>query len=256
MTALTPANQLTILRMLLIPVLALLVIYERLGWALAVFMIAALTDALDGLLARRAGQKTTLGAWLDPVADKLLLLTMFVVLTLPLPHLVQRIPLWLTVLVFSRDIGIVVTVAIVNLAVGPRTFPPSIFGQGGDRDVPADGRGDAVGERDRAAPGAGGSLRVAVAGAHRGLSAPLRRVRDAPRQHGIGVRDKSPAVGRRVALSAPRQPGLRRRASGGSSRSSSRAPRSSGTFGSQPSSVRARVMSGWRTFGSSAGSGL
>lgn len=129
MTALTPANQLTILRMLLIPVLALLVIYERLGWALAVFMIAALTDALDGLLARRAGQKTTLGAWLDPAADKLLVLTMFVVLTLPLPHLVQRIPLWLTVLVFSRDIGIVVTVAIVNLAVGPRTFPPSIFGK-------------------------------------------------------------------------------------------------------------------------------
>jgi cardiolipin synthase len=92
MTALTPANQLTILRMLLIPVLALLVIYDRLGWALVVFVVAALTDALDGLLARRAGQKTTLGAWLDPAADKLLVLTLFVVLTLPLPHLVKRLP--------------------------------------------------------------------------------------------------------------------------------------------------------------------
>ena len=128
MTALTPANQLTLLRMVLIPVLALFVIYDRLGWAVAVFVVAALTDAFDGALARRSG-KTTLGAWLDPVADKLLVLTIFVVLTLPLPHLVQRIPVWLTVLVLSRDVGIVVTVAIVNLAVGRRTFRPSIFGK-------------------------------------------------------------------------------------------------------------------------------
>jgi cardiolipin synthase (CMP-forming) len=129
MTALTPANQLTLLRMVLIPVLALLVIYEQLGWAVAVFIVAAITDALDGLLARRAGQKTTLGAWLDPMADKLLVATLFIVLTLPLPHLVQRIPVWLTVLVLSRDVGIVATVAIVNLAVGRRTFVPSIFGK-------------------------------------------------------------------------------------------------------------------------------
>jgi cardiolipin synthase len=128
MTALTPANQLTLLRMVLIPVLALLVIYDELGWALAVFIVAAITDALDGVLARR-GQKTTLGAWLDPMADKLLVATLFIVLTLPLPHLVQRIPIWLTVLVLSRDIGIVLTVAIVNLAVGRRTFKPSIFGK-------------------------------------------------------------------------------------------------------------------------------
>ena len=137
MTALTAANQLTLLRMLLIPVLALLVLYDRMGWALIVLRRwPRLTDALDGLLARRAGQQTTLGAWLDPVADKLLIATMFVVLTLPLPQLVQRVPLWLTVLVMSRDIGIVVTVAIVNLAVGRRTFPPSMLRQGRDRDVP------------------------------------------------------------------------------------------------------------------------
>ena len=64
---------------------------------------------------------------------------MFVVLTLPLPHLVQRVPLWLTVLVLSRDIGIVVTVAIVNLAVGRRTFRAVDLRQGRDRDVPGDG---------------------------------------------------------------------------------------------------------------------
>jgi cardiolipin synthase len=129
MTALTPANQLTLLRMLLSPVFALLVIYQRVGWALVVFSVAALTDALDGLLARSAGQRTTLGAWLDPVADKLLVLTMFIVLTLPLPHLTAKIPLWLTILVLSRDVGIIATVAIVNLATGRRTFRPSIFGK-------------------------------------------------------------------------------------------------------------------------------
>jgi len=129
MTALTPANQLTLLRMLLIPVFAICVIYDYLGPALAVFATAGLTDLLDGLIARRAGQKTTLGAWLDPMADKLLLVTTFVVLTLPLEHLTSRLPLWLTVLVISRDVCIVATVAIVNLAVGRRTFAPSLFGK-------------------------------------------------------------------------------------------------------------------------------
>ena len=126
---LTLANQLTLLRMLLIPVFAILLIYGHVGWALAVFVVAAVTDLLDGFIARRSGQPTTLGAWLDPAADKLLMLTMFVVLTLPLPHLMHRIPLWLTVVVFSRDLGIVLTVAIVNLALGPRTFYPSVWGK-------------------------------------------------------------------------------------------------------------------------------
>jgi len=129
MTALTPANQLTLLRMLLIPVLALLVLYDHMGWAVITFLIAAITDALDGLLARWTGQKTTLGAWLDPVADKLLVATLFIVLTLPLDHLTVRLPVWLTILVLSRDIGIVATVAIVNLAIGQRTFRPSFFGK-------------------------------------------------------------------------------------------------------------------------------
>jgi cardiolipin synthase len=129
MEALTPANQLTLLRMLLIPVFAILVTYGYLGLSLIVFSIAGLTDLLDGLIARRTGQKTTLGAWLDPMADKLLLTTMFVVLTLPLDHLANRLPLWLTLLVISRDVGIVATVAIVNLAVGRRTFMPSFLGK-------------------------------------------------------------------------------------------------------------------------------
>src|SRR5688500_18942605 len=129
MTALTPANQLTLLRVLLIPAFVILVVYGHLGWALVVFATAGLTDALDGLLARWWRQKTSLGAWLDPMADKLLLVTTFVVLTLPGLGLANRLPIWLTVLIISRDVVIVLTVAIVNLAVGRRTFKPSIYGK-------------------------------------------------------------------------------------------------------------------------------
>ena len=129
MTVLTPANQLTLLRMFLIPAFVILVVYGHLGWALAVFVTAGITDALDGVIARRSGQKTTLGAWLDPMADKLLLVSTFIVLTLPGLGLANRLPIWLTVLIISRDVGIVLTVAIVNLAVGRRTFQPSIYGK-------------------------------------------------------------------------------------------------------------------------------
>jgi cardiolipin synthase len=107
----------------------LLVLYGEFGWALLVFLVAGLTDALDGLIARLSGQKSELGAWLDPAADKLLLVTTFIVLTLPNVGLVNRIPIWLTVLVISRDVGIVLTVAVVNLASGPRTFRPSTLGK-------------------------------------------------------------------------------------------------------------------------------
>ncbi len=129
MTVFTLANQLTLLRMLLIPAFVILVVYGKLGWALAIFTAAGITDGLDGLLARRAGQRTNLGAWLDPMADKLLLVTTFIVLTLPNLNLANRLPLWLTILVISRDVGIVLTVAIVNLAVGHRTFRPSLLGK-------------------------------------------------------------------------------------------------------------------------------
>jgi cardiolipin synthase len=129
MNALTPANQLTLLRMLLIPAFVILVLYGQLGWALIVFVTAGITDGLDGLIARRSGQHTQLGAWLDPMADKLLLVTTFVVLTLPGLGLANRLPLWLTVLIISRDVIIVLTVTIVNLAIGRRTFRPSIYGK-------------------------------------------------------------------------------------------------------------------------------
>ena len=125
----TAANQLTLLRMLLVPPFVILLLYGHQGWALVTFIAAGVTDLFDGLIARRTGQKTTLGAWLDPMADKLLLVSMFVMLTLPGIGSANRLPLWFTVLVLSRDITIVLTVAVVNLAIGPRTFRPSIFGK-------------------------------------------------------------------------------------------------------------------------------
>ena len=129
MSTLTVANQLTLLRMLLIPALVILVIYGSNGWALVVFVVAGMTDALDGVIARWWSQPTSLGALLDPMADKLLLISTFVVLTIPSLDLPNRLPVWLTVLVISRDVIIVVTVAIVNLSLGRRIFSPTILGK-------------------------------------------------------------------------------------------------------------------------------
>jgi cardiolipin synthase len=126
---LTAANQLTLTRMVLIPAFVILLLYGYRGWALVTFLVAGLTDLFDGLIARLTGQKTTLGAWLDPMADKLLLVSLFVMLTLPGIGLVNRLPVWFTILVISRDVAIVLTVAVINLAVGRRTFPPSIYGK-------------------------------------------------------------------------------------------------------------------------------
>ncbi len=128
-SVLTAANQLTLLRILLIPFFVLFMVYGHAGWALTTFVVAGATDALDGLIARWTGQVTTIGAWLDPMADKLLVTAMFVMLTVPGLGMPQRLPLWLTVLVLSRDIVIVATVTVVNLAVARRTFKPSILGK-------------------------------------------------------------------------------------------------------------------------------
>jgi len=129
MAVLTAANQMTLLRLLLVPVFVLFMIYAMPGWALLTFAVAGATDAFDGLLARGLGQKTTLGAWLDPMADKLLVAAMLIMLTVPGFGQVNRLPIWLTVLVLSRDLVIVLTVAIVNLAGRRRTFRPAFLGK-------------------------------------------------------------------------------------------------------------------------------
>lgn len=125
---LTVANQLTMLRMGLAPLFVVLVLLRELKWALVVFVVAGITDLLDGLIARHGGQQTTLGAMLDPVADKILLSASFVALTWA-PGLEPTIPSWLTVVTLSRDAIIVISVAVINLTLGRRVFYPSLLGK-------------------------------------------------------------------------------------------------------------------------------
>jgi cardiolipin synthase len=125
---LTLANVLTLLRMAMAPVLVVLVVYRRFAWALAVYVLAAVTDLLDGLAARYGRQKTTFGAMMDPMADKILLSSTFVALTWG-EGLAVRIPTWLTIVTLSRDVIILVSVAIVNLTIGRRVFYPSLLGK-------------------------------------------------------------------------------------------------------------------------------
>ncbi len=125
---LTVPNQLTILRMTLAPFLVVLVLQREFSWALVLFVIAGVTDMLDGFIARRGQQKTTLGAVMDPIADKILLSSSFIVLTWS-SGLTTRIPQWLTVLALSRDVLILLTAALINLTSGWRIFVPSVLGK-------------------------------------------------------------------------------------------------------------------------------
>ena len=129
MTTWTSANQLTVLRMIFVPIFVLMIVYNHFGLGLIIFLVAGVTDALDGLIARRFHQQTTLGALLDPVADKLLLTSSFITLSLYSLPLTTRIPLWLTITAISRDVLILISAIIINLATGQKHFPPSIYGK-------------------------------------------------------------------------------------------------------------------------------
>ena len=133
---LTFANQLTFLRLVAVPFFAIALLNNHHTVALAIFAGAAVTDVLDGLIARILKQKTALGALLDPAADKLLLTTAVIILTLPnhpkvapMFSLMNHLPLWLTVLTISRDLIIVLIAVILYLAYGISKFPPSILGK-------------------------------------------------------------------------------------------------------------------------------
>ncbi|MFQ6082970.1 MAG: CDP-alcohol phosphatidyltransferase family protein [Candidatus Aminicenantia bacterium] len=128
-TFFTLANQLTLLRMLLIPGFLLFIAYQKINLAFYVFILAGITDALDGLVARIWRQRTTIGTFLDPMADKLLLVSSFIVLSIPSISRPNFIPLWLTIIVISRDVLIVVSALIIHLATGKRNFNPSFFGK-------------------------------------------------------------------------------------------------------------------------------
>ena len=120
----TAPNQITLLRLIFIPFVIIAVFDGDWPWALGLLIAAALSDALDGLLARALHQQTLLGQYLDPLADKLLLSSLFVVLSF-----IKKIPWKYTVVVFSRDACLVTTSIVLYAAVGFRDFRPSIFGK-------------------------------------------------------------------------------------------------------------------------------
>ena len=117
-------NLLTFLRLCLIPFLLLAVLDSHYRTALCLFVVAGLSDGLDGFAARLLRQQTQLGQYLDPVADKLLLSSLFLVLM----HQ-QLVSQRVTVLVFSRDLGIVIVATLLYIALGIRDFRPSIYGK-------------------------------------------------------------------------------------------------------------------------------
>jgi cardiolipin synthase len=117
-------NLLTLLRICMAPFMVAAILEGQYQLGFILFVAAGLTDALDGALARWLKQRSMLGHYLDPVADKLLLSTLFLVLL----HK-GLMPVTVTVLVFSRDVIILLIAAILYAAVGRREFHPSIFGK-------------------------------------------------------------------------------------------------------------------------------
>ena len=122
--AMNVPNLLTFLRILLVPVFVGLIVYGYPRWALIVFLLAGLTDALDGMIARVLNQRTTLGGYLDPLADKLLLVTSFVALSA-----VGSIPIWVTIIVVSRDVIISIGTLVVHLLRERVNIVPSLAGK-------------------------------------------------------------------------------------------------------------------------------
>jgi cardiolipin synthase (CMP-forming) len=120
----TVPNQLTFLRLVFLPFFIIAIHYDRYGIALLILLAAGLSDALDGLLARGLNQKSPLGAYLDPIADKLLMTSSYLALAL---H--GKIRWWLTILVLSRDVLMLIAAAAILITVGYRPFPPSIYGK-------------------------------------------------------------------------------------------------------------------------------
>ena len=117
-------NLLTLLRLFIIPFLVIAILDGRYGMAFALFVLAGFSDGFDGLLARWLSQHTRLGQYLDPIADKLLLSTLFLVLT----HM-SLVPRYVTVLVFSRDLGILLISTLLFATGTLRDFRPSLLGK-------------------------------------------------------------------------------------------------------------------------------
>jgi len=116
--------------MFFVPCFVILLIYGYPKSATLVFLLAGVTDGLDGLIARKLKQKTVLGSFLDPMADKILITAAFVTLTIPSLPIILHIPAWLTILTISRDVLIAVSALIIHLQTQHSQFPPTLLGKG------------------------------------------------------------------------------------------------------------------------------
>jgi cardiolipin synthase len=121
---LTTANQITLLRLIFVPIFAILVMERSYRGALAILIAAAISDVVDGAVARFFHQESRLGVALDPIADKLLMTTAYLVMAFR-----DVVPWWLTILVISRDVAIITTAVVISLVAGYRPFRPSILGK-------------------------------------------------------------------------------------------------------------------------------
>jgi len=126
---LTLPNLLSLARILLTPVFVWMMVQRRPWAAFIVFLAAGATDALDGFAARLLRLKTTLGLWLDPLGDKVLLTAAFVVLTLPALGQPNTLPLWLTAICIGRDVAIALGALIIISLRGKQTFKPTLVGK-------------------------------------------------------------------------------------------------------------------------------
>jgi cardiolipin synthase len=124
MTALNVPNTLTLTRIVLIPLFVTAVVYRSYGYALALFGVAALTDALDGLIARLKNQRTALGNFLDPLADKFLLITSFVLFSI-----YGLVPTWLTITIISRDVIVITGWVLLYIVHDTARIETSVLGK-------------------------------------------------------------------------------------------------------------------------------
>ena len=117
-------NLLTVVRIFLVPLFVYLLVYDYTRWALGVFVVAGLTDAMDGAIARMWHQQTTLGRYLDPLADKMLLTAAFVALAVR-----SWIPFWVLIIIVSRDIILLIGTVVMHLTQGGFDINPSLLGK-------------------------------------------------------------------------------------------------------------------------------
>jgi cardiolipin synthase (CMP-forming) len=125
----TLPNLITLLRLASLPFFLVAIANGRFEIALAIFVVAGVSDFIDGYLARRFDMKSAFGAYLDPIADKLLLISSYLFLAIPSYPARVKVPVWLAVMVLSRDFLILLVALLLILAAGRKRYPPTWAGK-------------------------------------------------------------------------------------------------------------------------------